>query len=103
MILTLTLAMIVEFGNFGEVVLINPKKKMKPLEKTIKLFVMLADGERRSVYEYAEILHVSTRTVYRYLENLQNVGVLIEKEGSGFWMSNRWKELFIRQKYESNE
>ena len=64
---------------------------------------MLADGERRSVHEYAEILHVSTRTVYRYLENLQNVGVLIEKEGSGFWMSNRWKELFIRQKHESNE
>lgn len=53
--------------------------------RIIRLLLLMLTNRTKTVYDFASMLGVSYRTVYRYMDLFQEVGLLVEKLGGGVY------------------
>jgi proteasome accessory factor C len=67
------------------------------IERTIKLLLLLSSGFGYRIKDISEKFETSERTVYRYIDTLRSVGLIVEKNRDGYWKieknSDHYKEL----------
>jgi len=54
------------------------------MEKTIRLLMLLSGNRSYSMEELKERFEISERTVYRYLSNLENAGLILDRQGGRY-------------------
>lgn len=52
--------------------------------RQLRLMVLLTQNHTRSIEEVGEILQMSRRTIYRYLDAMRSMGFIIKKEGTKY-------------------
>lgn len=58
-------------------------------EKQLKLLLLLSENKRTSVTEISETLHLTRRTIYRYIEGFRQAGFIVYKDGMRYGIDHR--------------
>lgn len=63
------------------------------MEKTIRLLMLLSGNRSYSMEELKERFEISERTVYRYLNNLENAGLVLGRQGGRYRFVQNSREI----------
>lgn len=64
------------------------------LERLLRIMQLMTDQKRRySIEELSELLDISTRSIYRYIDTFESVGFIIKRSDNKVWLAKESKHF----------